>query len=217
MDRHFASRCWPVLASLLLLTAATAVGCRSMAQTMAYLVNGTNMEAEYEGLEGKKVAVVCRALSGQEFRNAGAAKALAQQVSDLLKLHVKKIHIIDPQTVATLIDEKNLEEYSEIGKALKADMVVGIELDSFSVLDGQTLYRGRASCSIKAYNVAEKHIDWKKTMPQSVYPTTGGIATSDRTEGDFRDEFTRWLADQVARNFFAHDKYDDFGRDAVGF
>ena len=49
-----------------------------------------------------------------------------------------------------------MEDYLEIGKALKAEKVVGIDIESFSVLDGQTLFRGRATVSIRVYDVADK-------------------------------------------------------------
>ena len=34
-----------------------------------------------------------------------------------------------------------MDDYVEIGKALKADKVVGIDIESFGVLDGQTLFQ----------------------------------------------------------------------------
>ena len=46
------------------------------------------------------MAVVCKPLTGEEFSNAGAARALAEGICDRLKAHVKEIHIIDPQKVA---------------------------------------------------------------------------------------------------------------------
>jgi len=54
---------------------------------------------------------------------------------------------------ATGIDENNLEEYRALGKAVDAEMVVGVELEAFSTYDGQTLYRGKgcAVCGMTGY------------------------------------------------------------------
>jgi len=37
-----------------------AAGCRTVFTTAAYLIKGTNVDAEYEGLREKRVVVVCR-------------------------------------------------------------------------------------------------------------------------------------------------------------
>ena len=41
------------------------------------------------------------------------------------------------------------EEYVEVGKAMKADMVVGVELEKFSIYQAQTLYQGKANASVR--------------------------------------------------------------------
>ncbi len=52
-------------------------------------------------------------------------------------------------------DENNWDEYVEIGKALNADMVVGLDLEEFSLYQGQTLYQGKANIKIPVYDVAQ--------------------------------------------------------------
>ena len=72
-----------------------------------------------------------------------------------------------------------MDDYLEIGKALKAEKVVGIDIESFSVLDGQTLFRGRATVSIQVYDVAEKQVEWHKSPPQIEYPRIGSTPVQD--------------------------------------
>ncbi len=118
---------------------------RQLAATVAYLFVGTDESADYAGLKGKKVVVVCRPLAGLEFRDSVAAKEVGAQVSRLLKERVSKIQIVDQQKVAEWTDEHKWEVYPDVGKALEADMVVGIDLTSFSTYQGPTLYQGKAT------------------------------------------------------------------------
>ena len=215
MDRRSLSLRWPVVVLSLALLSVVAVGCKSGMESAALLWEGYDIKPEFEGLAGKKVAVVCKPLTSQDFSNSGAARALAEGICERLKKHIKDIHIVDPQKVATLVDEKGMEDYAEIGKAMKADKVVGIDIESFGVLDGQTLFRGRSTVSIQVYDVAEKHVEWRKSPPQFVYPRTCSTPAADLTEMDFRNQFVGILAEQIARLFYPHDRHDDYGDDAL--
>jgi hypothetical protein len=215
MTRHSLLLRWPAaVLSLVLLTTLTA-GCKSGLESIALLYEGYDIPAEWDGLKGKKVVVVCKPLTSQEFSNSGAARALAEGISDRLKTHIKGIHIIDPQKVAALIDEKGMEDYVEIGKTLKAEKVIGVDIESFGVLDGQTLFRGRSSVSIRVYDVADKHVEWRKSPPQFEYPRIGSTPAADLTEVEFRNQFVNILSEQIARFFYPHDRHDDYGGDAL--
>ena len=215
MDRRSPLLRWPLIVLSLVLLSLVAVGCKSALQSFSILYEGYDIPAEWEGLRGKKVAVVCKPLTSQEFSNSGAARALAEGICDRLKAHVKDIHIIDPQKVAALVDEKGMEDYLEIGKELKAEKVVGIDIESFGILDGQTLFRGRSTVSIQVYDVAEKHVEWRKSPPQIEYPRMSSTPASDFTEMEFRNKYVGILADRVARFFYPHDRHDEYGDDAL--
>lgn len=191
-------------------------GCVEIATTIAYLIKGTNVDADYPGLEGKKVVVVCRPLALQQYRDAGSAKDLANQVAKILKQNVSKIKIVEQKEVAAWCDENNWQEYSEVGKALKADMVVGIDLTSFSTYQGPTLYQGKATVSIRVYDMKDlSKPAWEKDLPQVIYPPNIGIPiSSDLSETDFRRKFTAKLADRIAQHFYAHDSTEDVAMDA---
>ena len=67
--------CYGCLAAALTATVlAEAGGCAELAATVAYLFVGTDESADYAGLKGKKVVVVCRPLAGLEFRDSVAAR-----------------------------------------------------------------------------------------------------------------------------------------------
>jgi hypothetical protein len=204
------------LVLLLLLTAALlpAFGCRSALATAVYLWKGTDVPPDYAELKGKKVAVVCRPMVNLQYRNATVARDLAQQVTILLQQRVPKIQTIDQRKVAKWTDENTWEEYREVGKALKADMVVGIDLEAFNLFQGQTLYQGKANATVHVHDCQKggKEV-FVKNLPQSIYPPNTGVPTSDRLEPEFRREFVLVLADQIARHFYAHDPHADFTQD----
>ncbi len=191
-----------------------AAGCRSAIATALYLWKGTDIPPDYAELKGKKVAVVCRPVVSLQYRNASVARDLAQQISALLQERVPKIRVIDQRKVAKWTDENTWDSFPEVGKAVKADMVVGIDLESFDLFQGQTLYQGKANATIHVCDCTKGgKVVFEKIIPQSVYPPQAGVPTSDKPEAEFRREFVRVLADQIARHFYAHDPYADLAQD----
>jgi len=207
---------WQRLVIVLVLGAALAPagGCTQVLFTAAYLWKGTDTPAEYDKLREKRVAVVCRSVVTLQYRNARVDQDLAQEVSDLLRKNVPKIKMVEHRKVAEWMDENTWDEYTEVGKALNADFVVGIDLESFELHQSQTLFQGRANTEVKVYDCHTGQVVFKKRLPQSVYPPNRVIQASDIQEADFRREFVRILADQVARHFYAHDPYTDFALDS---
>jgi len=214
MDRPRLSR---RIALVLTLTLAVLplLGCQGLLVTVMYMMHGNNVDPDFAELKGKKVAVVCRPLMTLQYRDTNVTRDLAQHVTLLLDKNVPKIQIIDQRKVAKWTDENAWEEYPEVGKALKADMVVGVDLESFSIYQGQTLYQGKANATIRVYDCSKGgKLVFEKILPQSVYPPHSGVPAQDRLEAQFRREFVAVLADQVARHFYAHDPYVDVAQDA---
>src|SRR5262245_36307278 len=102
-------------------------GCGPIA-TIAWLINGPEMDpAEFDGLKGKRVAVVCldaNSLGGP----GGEADTVAKAVAMLLGSNVKDIKIVRQSEVADWLDSHgdDVTDYRDIGRGVKADMVVGI-------------------------------------------------------------------------------------------
>jgi hypothetical protein len=190
------------------------VGCTQLLFTAAYLWRGNDTPAECNKLRDKRVAVVCRSVVTLQYRNARVDQDLAQEVSALLKKNVPKIKMVEHRKVAEWMDEHTWEEYTEVGKAVNADLVVGIDLESFDLNQSQTLLQGRANAEIKVYDCHTGKVVFKKRLPPSVYPPNRVVQASEVPESEFRREFTRILADQVARHFYDHDPYSDFALDA---
>jgi hypothetical protein len=193
---------------------ASISGCRSAIATAIYFIKGSEVEPDYTGLKGKKVVVVCRPSVEMKYSKSDVGRDIAQQMSKLLQEKVPKIKVVDSQKAAKWCDENTWEEYVEVGKALKADMVVGVELDKFSIYQGQTLYQGKANSAVRVIDCKDGgKVVFEKILPQTVYPPNTFIQTSDIQETEFRREFIGVLSDQIARHFYAHDPYSDFGKD----
>jgi hypothetical protein len=210
-SRHRASL---LLLGMLLTVVTISGGCTTGLFTLAYLIKGNSEPAECKLLKEKKVVVVCRSVVELQYRNARVEQDVAQQVGRLLKENVPKIKLVEHRKVAEWMDEHSWDDYYDVGKALGADIVVGIDLEHFDLYQGQTLYQGRATAEIKVYDCKTKELLWKKRPPRSVYPPNRVVQTSEKQESEFRQEFVHVLADQLGRYFYDHDPYTDFGLDS---
>jgi hypothetical protein len=197
----------------ILMTIAT--GCNVLATAM-YVIQGANNPAEFDGLKGKRVAVICRPVTSLHYRDSSVSRDLAKQVSLLLQKHVNKISLIDQREVFEWADENNWEDYVDIGKALGADMVVGLDLEEFSLYQGQTLYQGKANLKIVVCEVAKgKEPVFEQNIPQAIYPPNSAIPAGEKPEAQFRRKFVEYLGRQIAQHFYDHDATNDFANDST--
>ena len=218
MDRSCRSLALCLFTGLLLAAVTvSSSGCTSALVGMMYVIKGNNVEAEFSGLKNKRVAVVCRPVIELQYSNGGVSSDVARQVGLLLKQHLRKIDIVDPDEVAEWTDNKgDWNDYREVGEGLDADLVVGIDLQSFNIYQGQTLFQGKAQASVTVYDMEEGgKVVFQKKMPQAVYPPNTGVPTSERTEDDFRRQFIAVLGDEIGRYFYEHDATADFARDST--
>ncbi len=129
---------------------------------------------------------------------------------------MKKCQVIRASEVAEWADGHNWDEYAQVGKALKADMVVGIDLEQFSLNEGATLYKGRSKVHVWVYDVktgSAHQAVWDKNLPPTVYPPNTAVANTELTESEFRRQYIAVLAEHIARSFYEHDERDDFASD----
>jgi hypothetical protein len=216
MERlHSRSLTTTTVVACTLFALALASGCSVLATAM-YIIEGTNTKADFNGLKGKRVAVICRPVTSLHFRDSSASRDLAKQVGMLLQQHVSKIELIDQRDVFEWADENSWDEYYEIGKALDADMVVGLDLEEFGLYEGQTLYKGKANVKIQVYDLAQgMQPVFERHLPQAVYPPNAAIPAGDKPESHFRRQFVDHLAQLIARYFYDHDATVDFASDST--
>jgi hypothetical protein len=205
-----------VLCVLLLgLLALGSTGCVGIAAQMIHVLRGNKVPAEFDGLAGKRVAVVCVA-NTTSYDASAASSQLAQMIEILLRQNVKDIEIIRQQDVADWIDSNDWEniDYSELGKALKAEMIVAIDMDGLRMHEDATMYRGRADVTIRVFDMSKRAATvFSRAMPNFSYPTQSGIHVSETTIAAFQRKFMNELARDVGRHFYAYEFAENFARD----
>jgi hypothetical protein len=205
------------LAAFALLIPPMAGGC-SLITTVAYLVAPEkDAPAEFKGLRGKHVAVVCKPIVELEFSDASSARELATMVGSQLAMNVRKARVIDQREVARWIDENAWVDYPTLGKALDADIVVGIDLEQFRMHEGSTLYRGRATANVRVYDVAEKKVVFEKRIDNFTFPGDSAVPAQDQSEPQFRALFLQVLSGKIARSFHAYDSRATFAEENLTF
>jgi hypothetical protein len=200
------------------------VGCSSFFATVAYMVKGTEEDPEFPGLKDKKVAVVCRPAQSLQFGSSSVATEIATEVGVLLKKNSRgKIKVILQREVQNWIDENSggEDEFAQIGDALKADMVLAIDLEDFELRQGQTLYQGNSKIQLKVLDMS-KPVDDQVVfgpvhMPNVVFPPNTCIPVQEQSEDDFRRQYVGIVSDVIGRYFYAHDPRDLFAQDARAF
>jgi hypothetical protein len=215
MDRFVSARCAFLAAFGAILTTALLGGCNVLS-VAAFIIHDDNTPAEYNGLVGKRIAVVCRPACQLQYADASAAPDLAALVGTLLAKNVKKCSIVSPSEVAMWADANNWDSYAEIGHAMKADIVVGLDLENFGLYEGPTLYQGRADIHIWVYDMktGARQPIWNKKLPQILYPPTAAVSVSDKSEDAFRRDYLGVLSEHIARTFYEHERLVDFATDA---
>jgi hypothetical protein len=190
-------------------------GCVGPMTTLAYLIKGTMTTPEFKEFKNKRVAVVCRPMVELQYSSSTSANDIAQKLGQLMAANIRKIEIVDPQEVAEFTDENSFEEFTEVGDALDADLVIGIDLEEFGLHQGQTLYQGKARMTVTIYDMEQDgKIVFERNMKQILWPPNSGVPTSERPEDEFRRQFIAKVADQVGWYFYPHDYHTDYAQDS---
>ena len=204
-----------VLATVVL---ASSTGClHSILATGIYLWQGGDVvPAECEALEGQRVVVICRPPSSHEYRHAGAAREIGTRVSRLLRENVPKIDVVSPKEVDNWIDEQDWDNYKDLGRAVKANRVVYIELDNFDLYKGPTLYQGDADLTLTVYDMDNRGEElWSRNVGQVLFPRNSGIPAADKSVHQFQSQFVGIVSNQLATFFYKHDPNATFAIDAM--
>lgn len=203
-------RCLLVLLTLALLMPT--MGCGFLSHLM-YWMKGNQVPARFSGLKDKKVAVVC--FDANAAGPAPETDAVAKAIG--FKLTANDIKVVPHQKVLDWMDKQpeNVTDFLEVGKGVDADMVIGVELDSFRIHDGPTLLRGRARASVKVYDMsAGGKLVYETPMQNITYPEDGSRPTSADNETAFKYLFIDVLSRKISKDFYSYDHATDFGEDA---
>ena len=207
-----------LLFTLLVIVTASSTGCiHTLLATGIYLWQGGDVvPAECDALENQRVVVICRPPSSHEYRHAGAAREIGTSVSRLLRENVPRVDVVSPREVDNWIDEQDWDNYKDLGRAVKANRVVHIELDKFELYKGSTLYQGDAELNVTVYDMDDRgEILWERNVGQVLFPRNSGIPAADKSLHQFQSQFVGIVSQQLASLFYKHDPNATFAIDAL--
>lgn len=209
-------RCF--LACILAASLLTQPGCVGALSQLIYTIKGHAIQPAYSGLNGKRVAVVCVS-DNSAYGPDTLTYTVAQAVGILLTngLEDDESQIIAPAHIEDWIDNHdwNETEYVELGKGVDADMVVAIEIASYSLTEGSTIFKGRADATVTVYDIEKDgQVPYSATPTHFVFPKHGrpAIQTNER---EFEAFYLSQLTKMIANHFIVHDRLDTFARDAA--
>ncbi|MCE2791825.1 MAG: hypothetical protein ACK493_01200 [Planctomycetota bacterium] len=191
-------------------------GCVGALAQLMYVIKGHKEKAEFAGLQEKTVAVVCitdSAAYGPDSLGSTINKAVSLQ----LKQNVRKCTVISPAKVSEWIDHNgwNQSNFIEIGRGVGADMVVAIDMGSYTIKEGQTLYKGRTDLTVTVYDISKGgQVAHVHGPTEYVFPKNGrpAIQTSER---QFEAVYLAKLTDYISRMFYDADALDQVAEDAT--
>ncbi len=184
-------------------------GCSAMS-TIAYIIDPNDTPAAFKGLEDKKTVVVCRAES-LEYSDPLIGRELAGVIGRKLSLekNKSKVNVIDDQKLADWTDRNDWSDYRAVGKAMKSDMVVGVDIERFTIRQGPTLLQGQADVRISVYDIKDGGKKVCEYKPATIkFPPQAPIPAGERQEADFRRQFIDIVAENVAHHFYAYNSRD---------
>lgn len=194
----------------------TQTGCMTTFANLINAVRGYSIEPEFTGLEEKRVAVVT-ITDNSRYSDDAAARLLSRRVSDILREKVKGIDLVREDEVHQWRDRNGWDaiEFLDIGRGVKADKVLGIEMVGLRLREGATLFRGSATITVTVYDIPTDTVEFRRHLEDFTYPVSAGMYTSETTEFKFRGIYLGVLGSQIARYFHGYDAADSFALDAA--
>ena len=195
---------------------ATSTGCiRQMAQLL-YVIKGHEVPAAYDGLGEGKIAVVCVS-DASAYGPDTLTYTISKYVSVKLAEGLKKAEIVSPFKVENWIDENGWEigDATALGQELEADKVLVIEVGSYSIHDGATIFKGQVDLTCTVFDIEkEGQVSYVYGPEEFSFPENGrpSIQTTDR---QFEAFFLARLTDHISRLFVKSNKLDTFADDAI--
>lgn len=195
---------------------ACTTGCAVLYQ-LAY-GDGPKVPPKYSALKGKRVAVVC-VMSSSAYGDGEVSAVLADQVGRLLTQRGDKIDVVRQGEVSDWMDTNDWDEsnFVDVGRGVKADMVVGIEVSAFSIHESKTLLKGRANVTATVYDVAKGSEVFRTTDHEHSFPASHAVPIVSTDWRSFERMYIEVLAEHIAKNFYEYNLVEDFARDGAAY
>lgn len=194
----------------------TQPGCLGLYANLMHAVGADKTPAKYDGLEDTRLAIVT-VTDSSHYSDDAAARMLSSKVGEILTTEVDDVRLIREDRIQQWRDTHGWDsiDYREIGKGVKAEKVLGIELTNLRLRDGATLYRGRADVGLSVIDVETGDILFRADLEEFTFPVSAGQHTSETTETRFRKLYLTMLARQIGRQFHPYDQSELFALDGM--
>ena len=177
-----------------------------------FLLPPPKIEAAYDGLEKEKVVVLAHVSRGAQFTYPGLENDLVKGVIRELRDNVDGIKLVDTNEVRQWKDENTEYELPDVGRAFDATRVLYLEVTEFTLHEHQssTLFRGTTKIRVQIADMEKDGDVVFDTHVEPVFPGSRPIPTSDMSQDKFRAMFMKFLARQIAHQFFEYRPDEDF-------
>jgi hypothetical protein len=220
-----------LLLASLILAVALGTGCDILSLPFFLFAPEPKREAELLKLASadktKQVKVAILASNGLEVRpeflraDYQLSEFLAHHLKELCQYNKENVVILSPRKVEEFKNShpnwnRGEMELAEIGRLLKADYVISMEINSLTLYEEgslKELFRGQADIRVMVVNVNEPDEGPKWKDFHDVYPEEGPAAAGiDKQPQQFREEFLNHAAKKLAWFFTAHPTRDSYNR-----
>ena len=218
-SRDFQSRTsrWRLaIATCLAAIALCQSGCLGLASQVMRVAGMNLIPAEYDGLNKSTVAIVTMTDSSQ-YTNDSAARELSRRVGTVLTNECKDVTLVREDLVQQYRDVHGYEsnDFVEIGKEVKADKVLIIEMTDLSLRDGATLFQGSADIHLQVVDVETGQSVYSSDIDQYTFPKSTGQHTSETTEKRFSKLYLKMLSEEIGRRFRPFDPTETVAQDVL--
>ncbi len=218
IERQNKTRFMQVTLAFALVCLVSFSGCVGALSQLMYVIKGHDVPAAYPGLVDKRVAVICVS-DASAYGPDSLGQTVASAVSIKLAQGVKKIKLVPMAKINNWVDEYGWDEldFVTLGKGVNAERVVAIEIASYSIHEGATMYKGRANVAVTVYNLENEegsNIDFSYGPLDYEFPKNGrpAIQTNDR---QFEAFYLARLTEQISRQFMVYDKLEAFAEEGI--
>lgn len=203
---------------LVMVVLTTAGGCLPLIDRFMYVIKGNEVPAPYNKLSGKRTAIVCVS-EVSAYGPDSLSNSITRLVGAALLAKVKKIQLVSRTEVDRWIDENGWDnaDYVSLGKGVKADRVIAIEVNDYSIHEGKTLHKGRVDVVMTVYELDHAKgpvIGHQYELKEYEFPKNGRPAIQS-TDRQFEEFFLAKLCRILSHQFIKHDRFDSFADEAM--
>lgn len=194
----------------------TTTGCINQMAQLLYVIKGHQIPAKFQGLEGKRVAVICLS-DASAYGPDTLTYTVAKHVSSKIANGLKDVDVIGQNKIENWLDQYGWDgdNVLALGEDVKADMVVVIEIGSYSIHEGATIFKGKADHSVTVYDIQKDGRTSFAQGPDLFSFPENGRPVIQTTERQFEAFFLSRLTEHISRLFVPYDKMDAFADDAM--